>query len=641
AGARGARQSTGSTGAAAPIPLAVARRSRWTVLGGVAAVLAAGVLLVFALQAPPFLPLVPLARPTEPNVLPAALPVTVAPAQAQPVHAEAADAEALDGLSGWGLSAAQVEELRRQGVLLLTHHELPAWQSAGLEPALSVQGAAVPTYLTTDAVYNLFLIQMQAAVEHLDESQNAEWGRWFKAVGAELKVLQAQPGFEPRWEPLADRLARILATGGQLAEQPLPPSARDRRALGPDASESERLAMAGDGVWSPLLLRRVDYAWIRQHASSRTRRWMSFIGTEKDDGMKLEDRATICACLKLWWAVLQEKPALWQEYARLALATRAAEAGTPQAQDLIDLHDRLTALCGSDPTRRFAALMSARAFAEPIGILPAHTPFRDELAEAMGAMHSFVDGVIANPAVDRTPFKGLGPRAAQLDAYLQKLSPDAALLRWDRLFQPVVQPPAAWPYTTAAWREKSDRLLAAAWVGTAVGPARAPAVGGGGAVHFERFEAAPNFYHRLRAMVQERATTLAADDPAHARLEALAAWLDLLTHRSLDVLAGRPVESVDLPAALCPTAGSGGPDCRVALEIGSKDAGLTDLLMGNGPPAQLLILQRDAAGRLRVFVGAVSNPLEGMAHHDPAGPAAAWRQMTADGVLDGFQYNGR
>ena len=121
--------------------------------------------------------------------------------------------------------------------------------------------------------------------------------------------------------------------------------------------------------------------------------------------------------------------------------------------------------------------------------------------------------------------------------------------------------------------------------------------------------------------------------------------LQRLTQASLDQLAGQPagIAGIDLPAALWPTAAfAGTPDtaCRVALCIQSAEAGNTDLLMGNGAMAQVLILQRNGGAAPQIFLGAVSNPREGLAPHS-ADPQAAWAKLAQDGVLNGFHYNSR
>ncbi|HTL52860.1 MAG TPA: hypothetical protein VL860_09825, partial [Planctomycetota bacterium] len=321
------------------------------------------------------------------------------------------------------------------------------------------------------------------------------------------------------------------------------------------------------------------------------------------------------------------------------------EAGTATALDLIDLHDDFVKLCGDDPKQRFDRLMRANlsTYKKPLGILPERTPFRDQLAVAVGPTHSYLDGVIANPDVDREPFAAVRQRADAVDAYLKTQRSDDALPRWNRLFATVAKPPAAWPYQTAAWREKNDRLMAAAWVGTPVRSLLGPAVNPKTRIQlYSALEAAPDFYHRLAALTRERASTLAKADPVQTRLTALAEWLEQLSRLSLDQLAGRPVEPFILGGGIPDAADAGHTEstCRVALKVASPEAGTNDLLMGNGPLAHILILQRDKTGVARIYVGAVSNPREGLAPHGND-PRAAWERLAADGVLNGFHYNGR
>lgn len=604
-----------------------------------AAVAAAAVLLVFAMQATPYLTLTPQAAPPDPYRLPAPLPVTVAPGLNEPVQ-PAADTLTAEDLIQLGLSPAQADQLLRDGVLLLTHNELPAWKAAGLDPFVAFNGRQLPTYLTADAVYNLFLVQMHAAAERFDQSQPREWTTLFQGCQAELKALRAERGFEAEWNPAADRLAALLATGEALARADAPTPAADAATQ----AELQRLATAADGVDSPLLMRTVDYSWIRQHPTARLRRWLGFVGTAQ---LNADDTPAMTAALKLWWAILQRRPTLWSQYSNLALKIRAEEAGTAAGRDLLDLHAEFTALCGDNDALRFTRLMrgAMQAAARPIGFLPPSTPFRNDLAAAMGAQHSFIDAVLIHPRADTAAFVGAQGRLKRLLAYRESQGADSAIARWNQLFDSIAKPAPAWPFSTPAWREKSDRLLAAAWVGTPIRPHALPAdlIAGRGGIHYDRFEAAPDFYNRLQAICAERAATLAADDPHQPALKAVSQWLATLTQASLDQLAGRPQTGIDLPAAALSAPAGDQPetDCRVALKIASADAGPTDLILGNELPAQVLLLQPDATGAVRVFVGAVSRPCEGLAAHDPAGPQAAWRKLTEDGTRSEFHYNGR
>ncbi|HTL53194.1 MAG TPA: hypothetical protein VL860_11510, partial [Planctomycetota bacterium] len=102
------------------IPIA---KNRWMhTLGAVAAVAAAVLLMVFAMQAVPYLPLQPQAAPLDHYALPEPLKVTVDPEQARPVTATAQEITP-EQLQALGLSQAQAEQFLRDGVVILSHNE--------------------------------------------------------------------------------------------------------------------------------------------------------------------------------------------------------------------------------------------------------------------------------------------------------------------------------------------------------------------------------------------------------------------------------------------------------------------------------------------------------------------------------------